>query len=199
MLIADDHAFTLEGMQQKLARDARFEVVAVASGGVDAIRLARKHRPDLAVLDYVMPDATGLEVLLEIRRWSPQTRVVILTGQLDAAIAPPLIDAGASGLLTKGADPAHVCDALAVVARGGAVFDPPFDAPPEPAAIQLTPREREVLLRIARGMSNPRIAEDLALSPKTVESHRSSLMRKLDVNSTATLMLRAAKAGLIEI
>ncbi|MCB2129183.1 MAG: response regulator transcription factor [Rhodobacteraceae bacterium] len=201
VLIADDHAFTLAGMQQSLGEDPRFHVVATARCGIDMIRLARQLRPGLALVDYVMPDASGLDVLIELRRWTPATRVVIVTGREDAEIVPPLLDAGAAGVLSKSTPIAAIRDALARIVRGETVLDDAFRtvAAANAPDLNLTAREHEVLVRIARGMANPAIAKDLGLSPKTVESHRAGLMRKLGVNSTATLMLAAARAGLITI
>lgn len=200
LIITDDHAFTRTGLQHQLEQDGRFDVLGQAANAHETLALARKMKPDLAVIDYVLPDASGLEIVIEMRRWVPDCRCVILTGSVVDNIVGPLLDAQVSGILNKGADPQSICDALAQIAAGEQVVDPVFAraanaAPPIP----LSPRELEVLIRIARGLSNPKIAEDLSLSAKTVESHRASLMRKLDVTSTATLMVKAARAGLIDL
>lgn len=175
-------------------------MVATAAGAIETIRDARKCKPDLAIVDYSMPDGNGLEVLVELRRWSPETAVVILTGREDTDLSGPLLDAGARGLLCKTGTPDDFCDALITVAAGKLVIDPIYEAQPsDTIPPQLTSREHQVLSRIALGLSNPAIARGLHLSPKTVETHRGNLMRKLSVNTTATLILRAARAGLIDL
>ncbi len=200
VLIADDHAFTLLGLQQRLQSDARFDVVATAHDGVDAIALARTHAPDVALIDFAMPGANGLEALIEIKRWAPATRVAVLTARDDVATLTGLKNAGAAGVLSKAESPEITLEHVARIGAGKVVYSDAFVALIETSAsaVTLTSRETEVLIRVAKGMSNPAIADELGLSPKTVESHRGSLMRKLEVNTTATLLLRAAKEGLID-
>lgn len=200
LIITDDHAFTRSGMQHRLTQSGRFNVLGQAENAVETLRLARTLKPELALIDYMLPDACGLEVLIELRRWVPECKVVLLTGRDDATIAQPLIDAGADGLLSKASPEDEILAALTKVADGARVFDPVFlvAAPQGDPGPALSARELEVLLRIAKGKSNRAIADELALSPKTIESHRASLMRKLDVNTTATLVLKAARTGLIE-
>ena len=201
LIIAEDHAFTRTGMQQVLMADGRFDLRGQASTAVETIALARRLRPGLLMTDYMLPDASGLEIVIEVRRWVPECLCVVLTAREDAAIVQPLLDAGVRGLLSKGSAPEHICDALAAVALGGEVLDPVFAraVAAQKPGVSLSPRELEVLLRIAQGMSNPAIADDLSLSVKTVETHRGSLMRKMDVSTTATLMVKAARAGLIDL
>ncbi|MEP4194573.1 MAG: response regulator transcription factor [Aliishimia sp.] len=199
--ITDDHAFTRSGLQHQLVDDGRFRVLGQADNAVQSLQLARKLSPQIAVVDYVLPDANGLEILIELGRWAPACRCVILTGRDDAAIVQPLLDAGAAGILSKASPPEQICDALCEVALGETMLDPIFSkaVKTNQTKTPLSPREVEVLLRIAKGMTNGTIAEDLSLSSKTVESHRGSLMRKLNVSSTATLMVKAARVGLIDI
>lgn len=201
LIIADDHAFTRSGLQHQLEQDGRFDVLGQAGDAIETLRLARRLKPQLAVVDYMLPDANGLEILIELGRWVPECRCVILTGRDDAAIVQPLLDAGAAGLLSKGSNPAEICENLYTIASGDTWVDPLFTKAVEAEAnkVTLTPRELEVLIRIAKGMSNPAIADDLSLSAKTVESHRGSLMRKMEVSSIATLMVKAARAGLIDL
>jgi DNA-binding NarL/FixJ family response regulator len=201
LIITEDHAFTRTGMQQVLAADGRFALLGAVGTAVQTLKLARKTRPRLAVTDYMLPDGSGLEVVIELSRWVPECACVVVTGREDIAIMQPLMDAGARGLLSKGSAPELICEALVQVAEGGQVIDPVFARALEAqtAPVSLSPRELEVLLRIAQGMSNPAIAEDLSISAKTVETHRGSLMRKMDVSTTATLMVKAARAGLIDL
>lgn len=201
IVLAEDHAFTLHGMQQALDADGRFDILASASTGIEAIAQCRTHQPDVAVLDHDMPKANGLEALIEIARWAPQTRVVMLTGHRDGALLATLLHHGAHGILLKSDDVAATCAAIAEVARGAQVIAPGAAELIAGAALamQITARELEVLHGIAAGLTNAGIAERLGVSPRTVDSHRTSLMRKLQVNSTAALMVRAVRDGLIRL
>ena len=199
LIIAEDHAFTLDGMQRAFAIDPDFSVIETASRGIDAIRLVRMHKPVIAVLDYAMPDMTGLEAMEEIKRWAGDTKVVIVTGVSDPATVVRIFESNADGLFSKGDDPKHIRNGLRDVALGEKVIGDGFqhlkdatgDAP------NLSPREREVLNGIASGLTNAKMATLLGISPKTVDSHRTSLMRKLNANTTATLLVRAFERGLI--
>ncbi len=201
VVIADDHAFTVAGISSALTQVAGFDVVGTASNGIDAIMLIKRHRPDCAVLDLTMPGANGLEVFIEARRWSPRTRVAIVTGSPSPAIFAQLAEVGVDGIFLKNASPEDICAGLRDVASGRRVIASEIERAimAGPDAAGLTTREIEVLHGIARGLSNPLIAEALGVSPKTVDSHRTTLMRKMGVHSTATLLVRALRAGLIDI
>ena len=201
LIITEDHAFTRTGMQQVLLADGRFDLRGAASTAVETLTLARKERPLMAVTDYMLPDANGLEVAIELKRWVPECICVVLTGRSDTAIVQPLLDAGVQGVLSKASTPEDICDALAKIAKGTSVMDPVFEAQvgAGSGAVSLSPRELEVLLRIAKGMTNRSIAEDLSISAKTVDNHRGSLMRKMDVSTSATLIVKAVRAGLIDL
>lgn len=201
VILADDHAFTLSGMVHALASYCDISVVGTAANGIEAIALIKRFKPDCAILDYSMPGATGLEVLFEGKRWSPDTRFVLITGTPNARSMQELIAAGVNGLFTKSADPHNICAAIARVLDGEDEISPDMQRLADKAdgGHALTAREREVLLAVARGLSNPQISQSLGVSPKTVDSHRTSLMRKLDVNSTAALLVRAMKDGLIDV
>ena len=200
ILIADDHAFTLDGMQRALSAVDGFELLDPVSGGLAAIARAKALRPDIAVLDFMMPDATGLEVMFEIRRWSPDTRCVIITGNSAPAVLARLVESGVHGLFLKAMAPAEICAGIEAVAAGGTVVpaevlrlaDQSQDVP------RLSDRETEVLFGVAKGQTNAEIADALSISPKTVESHRALLMKKLGVRSTASLLVTAIRLGLID-
>lgn len=200
VVIADDHALTVEGTRAALEAMHGFEVVGVASNGIEAIVAIKRLKPDCAVLDLAMPGASGLEVLVEARRWSPRTRVAVVTGNPSAALFRQLVDAGVEGIFLKSAPITDLCKGLRDVAAGrriighgaGEILDDAGFGP------DLSGREFEVLQCIARGLSNNGIAEHLGISPKTVDNHRTNLMRKLEVHSTATLLVRAMRAGLID-
>ena len=194
VIIVDDHGFTLSGMQRLFA-EAGFDVVGTAPGGIEGIALGRRLRPDLAVLDFAMPDATGLEVFAELSRWSPDTRCAIVTGETAPGLLRQLAEAGVHGVFTKATAPADILAGLRLVVQGERVLPA---LPAAPAEV-LSMREIEVLQGIARGLTNAGIAEALAISPKTVETHRASLMRKLGVHSTAALLVKAMRDRLIPI
>lgn len=201
VVLADDHAFTVSGMQRILDQHGMFEVVGVASNGIEAIARIKAHRPDCAVLDYSMPGATGLEVLFETRRWSPDTRIAVVTGNLAPGLIRELRVAGVDGLFAKTTAPDLICSGLLAVAEGANRMCDTIAGIVEALgqAEALTARELEVLQGVSRGLSNPQISEHLGISVKTVDSHRTSLMRKLGVRSTAALLVRAMKDGLIDI
>lgn len=188
-------------MAQVLRDHGSFDVVATTTSGLEAIVLARRLHPDLLVLDFSMPDANGLEVFLEVLRWSPQTRTAIVTGTRNTDLLRQLRDAGVHGLFLKSSDPALLCAGFLRVTAGETVLCPICDAQLQGARApqNLSRRELEVLGCIAKGLTNAKSAERLGISPKTVDSHRTTLMRKLGVNSTASLVIRAVQDGLIDI
>ena len=201
VVVADDHAFTVAGISAALTEMVGFDVVGTARNGIEAIMLIKKHRPDCAVVDLSMPGANGLEVFIEARRWSPQTRIAIVTGNPAPTIFVQLVEAGVDGVFLKSSPPEEICAGILEMARGKRVIAPEIAAAVKAAKVPvgLTAREIEVLHGIARGLSNGQIADALGVSPKTVDSHRTTLMRKMGVHSTATLLVRALRAGVIDI
>lgn len=199
VLIADDHAFTLDGMQRALSA-AGLKVLEPVAGGLAAIARAKTLQPDVAVLDFAMPDATGLEVTFEIRRWSPGTRCAILTGNTGPGPLARLIAADLDGLFLKSMPPAAVVAGIVRVAAGETVIAEEARrlAAASAEAPRLSERETEVLYGIAKGRTNAQIAAVLSISPKTVESHRGLLMKKLGVRSTAALLVTAIRLGLVD-
>jgi DNA-binding NarL/FixJ family response regulator len=196
VLIADDHAVSSSGLQQLLTAEPAFEVLPPVADGMEAVVLAKSAQPDLAILDYAMPRMTGLEAMREIRRWSPNTRVGILTGNLSPGLIASLLEAGVDGLWVKTTSPRILLDGLRRLAAGDRVIAP--DLPATDDATALSPRELQVLACIADGLTNDATAGRLSISAKTVESHRTSLMRKLGVRSTASLIVQAMRQGLID-
>ncbi len=189
------------GLEQVLRDHNRFEVVGTSTSGLEAIGLARKLSPDLMVLDYAMPDVNGLDVFLEVSRWSPDTKTALVTGTSNTKLLHRLRDAGVHGLFQKSSDPTLLCAGFLRILAGECVTCPATAAQMrEPhASANLSHREIEVLNCIADGLTNAKSAERLNISPKTVDSHRTALMRKLGVNSTASLLIRAVREGLIDI
>lgn len=201
VLIADDHAFVSWGIAKALIADGEVEIVGTVANGIDAIIEIRKTRPDCAVLDYNMPGANGLEVFLESKRWSPETRFVLLTGTASAATLRTLVDAGIHGVSLKDDTEGEVVELVRQVCAGRSVIGASvrrlLNTLME-SGVSLTDREHAVLQALARGHTNASAAESLGISPKTVDSHRTSLMRKFSVNSTASLLLAAVRSGLLD-
>ncbi|HTS88002.1 MAG TPA: response regulator transcription factor [Gemmatimonadales bacterium] len=210
VMLVDDHSLVREGVRHVLDGTPEFEVVAEAGDGETAVRLAPGTRPDLVVLDLSLPGAGGLDVTARIRAALPSVRVLILSVHDHPEYVLGAVRAGAQGYLRKDTSPAELREALRAVARGESYFSPPVarhlsaavrgDAPPDDAGARLarlTPREREVLRGIAAGETSRAIALRLGLSPRTVESYRESLARKLDIRTVAGLTRFAVEAGLI--
>lgn len=200
ILIADDHAIVSWGLAKALSALHDVKIVGSVTNGIDAIVEIRKVKPDCAILDYNMPGANGLEVFLESKRWSPQTRFVLLSGTATAQMLDTLAEAGVHGICLKDGPETEIVAILREVCAGrtavGASARRLMAAPD--GKVVLTERELAVLQAIARGHTNASAAEALGVSPKTVDTQRTSLMRKFGVNSTAGLLLSAVRAGHID-
>lgn len=199
-IIADDHAIVRRSLAEILSEIDKLEVVAEASNGLETIALVKQHSPDLLLLDAAMPLARGVQVYSEARRWSPDTRVVVITGFTSTALLADWLSAGVDGLFLKSAEPAEMREGFEVVLAGGRFVSSEVTQrlENEPSLPELTDREREVLSLIASGHQNVAIGERLFISPKTVEKHRASLMAKLGVNSISALMTFALREGLLD-
>ena len=205
VLIADDHPVCRGGMRQLLDVQPNLSCVGEAATGAEAVELALSLRPDVVVLDLHMPGVNGVDAARTITREAPEVRVLMLTMLDDDESVFAAMRAGARGYLVKGSGPVEVVHAIQAVGAGGAVFGPSiaqrvleyFATPgPSDAFAELTTREREILVLLADGHPNARIAERLHLSPKTVRNHVSSIFTKLHVADRAEAMLRARRAGL---
>ena len=203
-VVADDHAIVRSGLRAALespglVEPAGIKVVAEAADGLSAIAAIRQHRPSLLLLDVQMPLAGGLEVLIEARRWSPETRVVVLSGVTSPGKIGELVSCGVDGLFSKGEDNDELLGALPGILRGrrhvSKVFRRMLEEAPE--VPDLSERERQVLNLVVAGRSNKEIAQILGISVKTVDRHRTNLMQKLDVHSVAQLIAYALREGLI--
>jgi DNA-binding NarL/FixJ family response regulator len=204
-VIADDHAIVRSGLRaaleaKGLIEENGLEVVAEAANGLEAIATLRQHRPDLMLLDVQMPMAGGTEVLLEARRWSPETKIVVLTGISAVGKLSELVEIGVDGLFSKATNNDALYAALPKVLRGSRqIASHITDLLEEtPKISPLTDRERQCLNLIVAGRSNKEIGELLGISVKTVDRHRTSLMQKLDVHSVAQLIALALREGLID-
>jgi DNA-binding NarL/FixJ family response regulator len=208
VLVADDHMIVRTGIRHVLESEAEFEVVGEAASGTEALALTSQLHPDVVVLDISMPEMTGLEVAGRLRASSPDTRVLILSMHDHAEYVLESVRAGAHGYLLKDTAATELRDAIRAICQGESYFSPPV-ASRLSAAVreervtqagleQLTGREREVLLGIARGRTNKEIAGQLGISHRTVETHRESLMRKLQLRTVAELTRFALGAGLVK-
>lgn len=188
------------GLAKALSVLEDVDIVGTATNGIEAIAQIRKTSPDCAILDYNMPGANGLEVFLESRRWSPETRFILLTGSSTPEIIGTLVENGIHGVSLKDATEAEIVEMVRQVLAGMTVIGASAKRMISGGSrsIPLTDRELAVLQAIARGHTNASAAESLGISPKTVDSHRTSLMRKFSVSSTASLLVAAVRAGLVD-
>jgi DNA-binding NarL/FixJ family response regulator len=200
VLIADDHAFVSWGLAKALSTLEGVDIVGSVTNGIEAIVEIRKTRPDCAILDYNMPGANGLEVFLESKRWSPATRFVLLTGSSTPQTINTLVEAGIHGVALKDGTEVEIVEIVRQVCAGRTVVGASARNLMKASAegVSVTDRELSVLQALARGHTNASAAEALGISPKTVDSHRTSLLRKFAVNSTASLLLAAVRAGLLD-
>ena len=207
VLIADDHAVVRQGLRTFLALQDDMEVVADAADGQEAVRAAREHAPDIVLMDLVMPNMDGVEATRRIASERPATRVIALTSFLEDDKVLPAVRAGAAGYLLKDVGPPELVRAIRTVHGGEALLHPavaarvleevaaPAPAPPR-AEPGLTPREREVLALVARGLANKRIAQELGIAEKTVKIHVSRILHKLGVADRTQAALYAVREGL---
>jgi len=208
VVITDDHAVVREGLRHVLSEAHGFRVVGEAASAAEAIRLAGQLRPDVMVLDISMPGGSGLTVIEEIRKVAPSTRVLMLSVYDQPEYVLESVRAGAHGYLRKDTTPSELRQAITAIHAGGGFFSPAV-ATHLTAAIQgesnvestpsidiLTPREREVLVRIAQGLTNREAAAELGISTRTVEAHRDNLMKKLGIRTVAGLTRFAIRHGL---
>jgi len=203
ILLADDHVVVRQGVRV-LLEQAGMVVIGEAAEGSAALRLAHEHQPQVAVLDIAMPQLNGLETARRLRATVPQTKVIMLTMHSEAPYVLEALHAGAVGYVVKTQAAADLVQAIHTTLQGAISLSPQVTnavvqaylagatLPSDP----LTSREREIIQRIAEGQTTKEIAAALGLSVKTVESHRTNLMRKLDIHETATLVRYAIRRGL---
>ena len=206
VLVVDDHAVVREGLRTFLSLQDGLEVVGEAADGEAAVRVAEQLRPDVVLMDLVMPRQDGVAAMRELRRRLPGTRVIVLTSFTEDQRLLPAIQAGAAGYLLKSVQPAELARAVRAAHAGEVLIDPSVAArlveaiaqpAGEPPPERLTPREREVLALIGKGLSNKRIAIELGLSEKTIKTHVSHLLAKLGVQDRTQAAVHAVRAGLI--
>jgi DNA-binding NarL/FixJ family response regulator len=208
VLLADDHDLFRAGLRVLLQDVGGFEVVAEAGDGREALRLVGEHRPDVVLMDLMMPGLNGLEATARMTSEFPGVRVLVLSMNAAEEFVLPAVRAGASGYVLKNARPGELEQAIRAVARGETYLMPAVSghliedykrraAGEGDSLDKLTPRQREVLQLIAEGHSTKQIARRLGVSVKTVETYRSQLMAALDIHDIAGLTRYAIRKGLV--
>ncbi len=203
ILIADDHGVVRQGLRMFLALDSDLNVVGEACDGAEALRLARELRPDIVLMDLLMPVMDGIAATQAIRQELPDTEVLALTSVLEDASVVQAIKAGAIGYMLKTTDADELARAIRAAAAGQVQLSPEaaarlmreVRAPESPEA--LTERETDVLRLLAQGLANKEIARGLGIGEKTVKTHVSNILAKLSVQSRTQAALYAARIGLV--
>ena len=208
VLLADDHKLFRAGIRSLLQTLSDIDIVAEAGDGREAVRLVEAHRPDVALLDIMMPGLNGLDAAARIARTGSRSRVIMLSMNADEDSVLKSLRAGAVGYLVKTADPAELEQALRAAARGEKFLSSAVSAHVIAACLRrvdgeqtslerLTPRQREVLQLVAEGHTTKEIAKKLDISAKTAEAYRGELMKTLDIHDVASLTRYAIRTGLV--
>jgi len=202
LLLVDDHEMVRTGLRTFLGLQTDMTVVGEAGTAEQALALVPRLRPDIVLMDLALPGMSGVEAAQRLRANHPAVKVVVLTSFAGQDAVLPAVRAGVAGYLLKDVGPAELADALRAVHAGGAPLHPAVAATVmqsvlEPVRDPLTPREREVLRLLARGLSNRLIARELVLSEKTVKAHVSAILAKLGVADRTQAALHAVHHGLI--
>jgi DNA-binding NarL/FixJ family response regulator len=209
-MIVDDHPLVREGIRSIVAGEEGFEIVAEAGSGEEAVEVAGQLRPDVVILDLSMPGEGGLSAVARLREVAPTARSLVLSVHDHPEYVLEAVRAGAQGYIRKDTSPAELRQAIRTVHRGEAFFSSPVARQLSAAVRQetlrgeqgeklerLTDRERQVLAGIAAGSTSKIIAQQLGLSPRTVEAYRENLMRKLAIRTVAGLTRFAVESGLV--
>jgi len=210
ILIADDHGIVRKGLRLQLEQNNEFEVVGEATEGREAVRMAEELLPDVVIMDIAMPTLNGIQATTQLVKKNPQIGVIILSMYSDESYLMRTLAAGAKGYLLKDSADVDLHRAVEVVAQGKPFFSPAiagtlledYMRQLQQRGLQdsydlLTEREKEILQLLAEGKSNKDVAGILNLSTNTVETHRTRIMQKLDLHSTADIVLYAVRKGII--
>ncbi|HZG13835.1 MAG TPA: response regulator transcription factor [Candidatus Bathyarchaeia archaeon] len=220
ILLVDDHAVVLRGLHFFLATQKDFTIIGEAHNGKEALEMVATSKPDVILMDLVMPEMDGIEATAQIRKQHPDVKVLVLTSYNDQDYVLPALQAGASGYLLKDMKPDQIVESIRGALSGNIQLHPdvtqklmtqmsapvPLNSPAEGKASQvaasvwenITKREREVLVLIAQGMSNKEIASVLVIAEKTVKTHVSSILAKLNLADRTQAALFAVKHGMLE-
>ena len=211
VLVVDDHTIVRDGICALLALAGDIEVVGEAANGSEALKMVRELQPNVVLMDMAMPIMGGLEATRRLRREFPRTRVLVLTQYDDKEYVFPIIQAGASGFISKTAASSELTKGIRSVYQGDSYLSPSAarllvedyqhgsEHTSQDPYQQLTERERDVLKLVAEGYTTQQIADMLVVSPKTVEGHRTNLMAKLDIHNRTELVKYALRKGIITI
>jgi two-component system, NarL family, response regulator NreC len=211
IIIADDHTVVRIGLRTLLEKEADFQVIDEASDGIQTVDLVKLLKPDVVILDMVMPGINGIEITRQIKKISPETHVIILSMHANEAYVVETLKKGASGYVLKDSTGNDLVKAVREVIAGRRYLSPPLSERALERYIQitkntgldiyeaLTDREREVLYLVAEGFSNAEIAEKLSISQRTAEVHRFNLMHKLGLKNNAELIHYAIQQGIITL
>ena len=208
VLLVDDHVVVRQGLKALFADEPDIEVVGEASNGREALERLSDLEPDVVLMDISMPGLNGIEATRQIQQHHPETKVVVLSMHANEEYVFQVLQAGASGYVLKQSDSMEVLTAIRAAVAGGSFLSPPISRTVIDDYVRraearghggepdlLTSREREVLQLLAEGRSNREIAEELSISIKTVETHRSNMMTKLDLSSKTELIKYALRKG----
>jgi len=212
ILLADDHRVVREGFRALLQSEPDFEIVGETGDGLEAVRLVEQQKPHVLVVDLMMPGLNGLEVARQVTHRSPRTRIVVLSMHANEAYVLEALKNGASAYVLKDASAAELVRAVREALAGRRYLSPPLSEPAIDSYIErakssdsldlydtLTNREREVLQLAAEGHTNGEIASRLFISPRTVETHRANVMRKLGLRSQTELVRYALQRGILPL
>ena len=214
ILIIDDHPLFREGLKAIIERDNRFEVVGEAGNGREGLRLAKELKPDLALVDMSLPDQSGIQLTRELKNASLKTRIMMITMHSKVDYIVKAFRAGATGYVVKESASERLLQGMDTVLKGEYFMDSSvshkvvkklMQFPEKGAKITdasydtLTPREQEIMVLLAEGLSSKEIADKLFISPKTVDNHRSNIFRKLNLHCVIELIRYAARLGIIDV
>lgn len=214
LMIVDDHPLFREGLKAIVNREERYTIVAETGNGKEGIELAKEHRPDVMLVDISMPGKNGIQVIRELKDVLPDTKFIIISMHSEADYIVEAFRAGATGYMIKESAGNNLVQGLETVAKGELFLDSALSqevvfkllqtkpgsssGEPDPYST-LTAREQEVMRMLAEGLTTKEVASKLYISPKTVENHRTNLMKKLGLQSTVELIRYAARLGLIDL
>jgi len=211
IVLADDHHVVRQGLRALVDAEADLRVVGEASDGREVLDTVERLKPDVLIVDVMLPSLSGLEVTRQVRQRSPRTRVVVLSMHANEAYVLEALRNGASGYVLKDANAADLVQAVRAAVGGRRYLSPPLSERAIEAYVErakggtldvyetLTTREREVLHLAAEGYTNPQIAARLTISPRTAETHRANVLRKLGLQSQTDLVRYAVRRGIVSI
>lgn len=204
VFIIDDHQMLIDGIKALLLNESEFKIVGEALRSTEAIERIKKTDVDVIITDINMPEMNGLQLANAIRRVKPEQKILALSMYGDKAVITDMIDAGVKGYVLKNTGKQELITALKLIANGGTYFS--GDVAKEMNKVDdsidkryvLTPREREIVRYVAQGLSHTEIGDKICISPRTVDTHRTNIMRKLEVHSIAELIKIALQLKIID-